>query len=178
MRFHRKLTTLAVLAAILLLVGQGCRATRGQISSDRDARSEVAKAALAHMQSYIDGDAEDFLSGYSDEFVDLGGGAKGDGSLDLLRLRAKLDREFASESFKREFGNAVLADVLLVDCMEIYSYEEIVKDERLRFDRFGYTLQPGDYLVVISPTASSPLHDGFVAYYRKTEGKWLVAAAD
>jgi hypothetical protein len=178
MSISRQLSRLTILAVFLMLLGEGCGVSRNQAVATEDDRDDVREAALDCMQHLIDGNAEGFLSYMAENFVDLGGGSSGDGSVDINRRRAELERKFARESFRSKFGNLVLSDVLQIDSLAVYGYEEIMVDEWLKREKFGYTVQPGDLLVTIPRTPDSPLPDGFMAYFRKIAGSWKIIAGD
>ena len=142
-----------------------------------DVKEVIRQLALQHIQYYIDGDAHNHVAGYAEGVIDLGGGQNGDGSWDLEAWEAELEWYFGTSYYEEKWGGKTLEDCFIMDEILVYDYEEIMADENLQAERYGFTVQPGDYLIIMPPCEGSPAHDGFCAFYRVVGSEWKIVAA-
>ncbi|MFK7908630.1 MAG: hypothetical protein AB8B69_26100 [Chitinophagales bacterium] len=132
--------------------------------------------AQTQVRCLFEGKAKEFLEFYSKDYIDLGGGEQGDGSVDFEAWEAKLERFIASEHFKKVEGKPIEYS-LDIENKDIFSYSEAVELFG-EMEKFGFSLAEGDYFFRYPPAKDSPVFDGWIGIFRLKEGVWKVVAGD
>lgn len=133
----------------------------------------IQDAVRDHVQTFIDGDVERYLTYYSDDWVDLGGG---DGTpFTREERREKFQGFLASERWQAARARSP-EDVLDVANGSYRAFGEYRSNASAW--RGSYQPLPQDVEVALPPVEGSPLFDGWFGYYRPANGTWVQVAGD
>ncbi len=140
--------------------------------------STIKHKTLEFMQASLEGNINVLERTLSKNAFDLGGGFDGDGKINFEMRKEEVVKYLASEQFKNRTKNLMLEDTLDLAKIRIYNYDEILANNELQVETFGFKLLPGDYLIIIPPKENSYFHEGVFAYYRKEGNDWKIIATN
>tara|TARA_B110001452_G_C15210297_1_gene419800 strand:+ start:105 stop:599 length:495 start_codon:yes stop_codon:yes gene_type:complete len=144
--------------------------------NDDTTKSLLDSLSKNQIQYLCNGKITKYLDLYSNNYTDLGGGLKGDGTADFNSWKEKLEKFISSEEFNEIEGKSI-DEVLDVEKQEILNYYETVK-KKGEIKRFSFLLKEGDYLLSYPSKEGSPLSDGWFGIFRFENGDWKIIAGD
>jgi hypothetical protein len=135
----------------------------------------VKDAFIEHFNYLLDGDAEDFLSGYDNYFVDLDTGE----TVNLQEWSHQVKALFNNQTLMNELVGLSINDLFEMDNLDIWDAKSVRDDGEFDFELSKFILKDGDYLIFVSPDESGPfLPYGHHAYYRNINGNWKIIAIE
>jgi hypothetical protein len=134
---------------------------------------QVKNAFIKHFNYLLDGDAESFISGYYEHFVDLDTGEP----VNFAEWSYEVRSLFNNQEVMNQLGGKTINDLFEMDYLEIWDAQQVRDDGEFDTELTKFTLKAGDFLVFVSPNESGPfLPYGHHAYYRKIDGVWKIVA--
>ncbi len=136
---------------------------------------QVKDAFIKHFNCLLDGDAEGFISGYDENFVDLDTGE----TVNFQEWSYEVKALFNNQDLMKELEGLSINDLFEMDNLDIWDAQSVRDDGEFDFELTKFTLKDGDFLIFVSPDESGPfLPYGHHAYYRKIDGDWKIVAIE
>lgn len=155
----KKILVLILVLGILLTA---CVSEKKQIET---LHAETIKAIL-------EGDSKKAASAFSENYIDIGDGAK-----------KSMNEEYFTNLFNSDVYQAALngkkaEDLFDLSKKEIYTYNELMNTKHKDFGKGSFELKQGDIFAYYPNKAGAVVSDGFVGVYRKESGNWKIIAGD
>lgn len=153
----------AILFLILTVLAAAC--TQGE-------KQQAEALQVETINAITNADAIKTAEAFSTNYTDFSQGKK-----DLNEEYFK--QVFENEFYKTSIQGKAMGELFDLDKKEVYNYNEILNSKYKEAGKqTGFEFKEGDILINYPPKEGSGIQEGFLALYRKENGKWMIVAGE